>query len=146
MTDKKGIQEQFDDTDERLDEAKYEKLREQIDKIHERLDEQYTLIEQRVDSQEELIANLMMAYAELASSTETIIQEMMSPRAEAEKQEFRRSLNERHASMLQMIREVANDVENRGPANSAESILTMAAKQQTATANSERDNAPGDEG
>lgn len=118
----------------------------EIKNIHQRLDEQYTLVEQRVDSQEELVANLMMAYAELASSVETIIQEMMAPRDEAKKQEFRRSLNERHAQMLQMIREVANDVEERGAANSAESILTMAAKQQTASTNSERDNAPGDEG
>jgi len=121
-------------------------LQEQIDRIHERLDEQNTLIEQRIDSQEELVANLMMAYAELASSTETIIQEMMAPRDEAARQEFRQSLNERHAQTLQMIREVANDVEERGPASSAESILTVAARQQAAATDSERDNAAGDEG
>lgn len=123
-----------------------EELKEHLERINERLDEQYKLIEERIDSQEELVANLMMAYAELASSTESIIQEMMAPRDEAEREEFRRSLRERHVQTLQMIREVANDVENRGPANSAESILTMAARQQTAATDSERDNASGDEG
>lgn len=114
--------------------------------INNRIAEQNTLIEQRIDAQEELVANLMMAYAELASSLEATIEELMSPRSEKDKEEFRNDLNKRHAQMLQMIKEVADEVENSSKSNPGNSILNMAARKYANTPDSERSDAAGGEG
>lgn len=118
-----------------------DQLGKRIDKLEQVINDTIATTEERISSQEELVAQLMIGYAEMASTLEATIQEVMSPRSEKEKEEFRRALAERYAETLNMIREVANVVEERGSASSAETVLTMAARQQATAPDSERDNA-----
>lgn len=88
----------------------------------------------RLESQEELIANLMLAYTEMSSAIETIINTVMEPKNEEEKAEFRKELQRRHIETIEVLKQVYESVENGvGESTSGDpgpSILRMAAEKQ----------------
>lgn len=100
-------------------------------KISERIDETTSLLEKRIDSLEELVANLTMAYTEVFSATESIIEELMSPRDEAEKEKFRQQINKRHAETLGIMQEVVNGMGNDTQASPGNPLLDVAAQKHT---------------
>lgn len=104
--------------------------------LQELLDQQFLLIEERQNAQEGLLANLMLAYAELSSTVEIVIGELMSPRSEAEREAFRRNLEKRHLETLNMIREVTSEVDGSTPGDDLSTAVKMATEQSGSSSDS----------
>jgi len=100
-----------------------------FDQLVENVDQQFTEIEKRMDAQDELIANLFKAYAEMNAALEGTIAEVMSPRTEEEREQFRQDLNRRHADTLRMMHEVGREVERSDTKDPTASILSMAGQE-----------------
>jgi len=111
-----------------------QRVEESVGKIFEELvknvDLQMTQIEERMDAQDELIANLFKAYTQINSALESTIAEVMSPRSEEEREQFRKDLNRRHTDTLKMMQEVGREVERSNPQDPTASILSMVGEEQ----------------
>lgn len=88
----------------------------------------------RLESQEELIANLMLAYTEMSSAIETVINTVMEPKDEEEKAEFRKELQARHIQTIEMLKQVYESVADEVGTSTSDdpgpAILRMAAEKQ----------------
>lgn len=86
-----------------------------VNDVVERSYQQMQLFERRLDAQEELIANMMLAYSEVTSTVEALILEVLAPRSEEEKEEFRKEAKKRHFELLKAMQEVTRGMERSGP-------------------------------
>lgn len=86
-----------------------------VDDVVQRSYEQMQLFERRLDAQEELIANMMLAYSEVTSTLEALILEVLAPRTDEEKEEFRKEAKKRHIELLKAMQEVTRGMERSGP-------------------------------
>lgn len=109
------------------DDERYEEILEQLEDFSAMLEERFELFEERQDSLERLHANLMMAYTELSSTLETVVQEMMAPRSEDQREAFRKQLRERHTETLEMIRDVSAQAAEADPSDHISSAFSQVA-------------------
>jgi len=115
-------------------------------RINQRIDEQQVHLEKRIDTNEELVAHLMQAYVEMHTALNRTIEELMSPKDESEREQFRRDLTKRHAQAMKMLEGLAHDVAEQSEEHSSSSILDMAARQHANKTQQQGDDAADSEG
>lgn len=105
-----------------------------IDLIIDTVDKRFGLMEERVETLEQLHGKLAIAYAELASSVELLIAEVMSPRSDEDKEKFRRDIQERFQETLNLLQKATNESARRDPKNYVdEAVARMAEKREDNT-------------
>lgn len=124
------------------------RVEESVGKIFDELvmsvDTQFRLLEQRVDAQDIILAELMKAYTQMNLALEGTIAEVMSPRTDKEREEFRKELNRRHVDMLRQMSEVARAVEGDSEEDPTASILRMVGQDPDRPPFGERSESAGD--
>lgn len=97
-------------------------------KLNQRVDEATQKLEARIDALESLVANLTMAYTEAHAAIENIVEEMMAPRSEEEREQFRKDKDKKHAELIATMQEVIGGMETGSQGASGNAVLNMAAR------------------
>lgn len=107
-----------------------EEIKEGLRQLGPSLEQVVSGFDERLENVERLHANLAMAYTELAASMETVIAEIMSPRSEEEREQFRQDLYSRHMATLEMIQQVTREAANNDPEDTLSSTVSDVAKER----------------
>lgn len=97
-------------------------------KFNNRIDQTTKHLEARIDALESLVANLTMAYTEAHAAIEGIVEEIMAPRTEEEREKFRQEKDKKHAELINVMQEVISGMEAGTQSQSGNTVLDMAAR------------------
>lgn len=114
-----------------------EKMGKVLDLVVQSTDKRFRMLEDRLETMEKLHAKLAIAYAELGSSVEAVIAEIMAPRSEEERQQFREEMNRRFTETLNMIQEVTNESASKNTDQTIDSALAKLAEKRKDSATDE---------
>jgi len=111
-----------------------------VKNILELMETHFHLYERRLEQQEEVIGQIIKAYTEMNTAVSGLIAEVMAPRSEEDREQFRQALNKRYKDAMNELRKVHEQetqrravLERADATDPSESILRMAVRKQNSS-------------
>lgn len=106
-----------------------------VDEFIKHYNDESKLLQKKLEEQDKLIALMLKTFFEMNTAIQYLIEKAVEPLGEDDRNTYRKELNERHATTMKTLQEVANQLADTSSSDPSASILKMVGRNTPDTDN-----------